>query len=57
MAVGDAFIAPALTRRLLDSFGPQPVPVGDPRNNRDIASLIRREREIFTSIGLGWTSS
>jgi len=57
VAAGDAVIAPALTRRLLDSFGPHPAPLGDPRSNSDLASLTRRELEILTTIGLGWTNS
>ncbi|MFE9207597.1 response regulator [Micromonospora sp. NPDC007230] len=58
VADGDAVIAPALTRRLLDRFagqlaaGPsQPVRT-DPR----LASLTDREREILVAIGSGWTN-
>ena len=32
-------------------------PLSDPRSNRDVASLTRREREILISIGLGWSNS
>ena len=57
VAEGDAVIAPALTRRLLDAFahhltgGPRQNPT-DPRLN----SLTDREREILVAIGHGWTN-
>ncbi len=54
VAVGDAVIAPALTRRLLDEFahhlGAQPA--ADPR----LGTLTDREREILIAIGRGWTN-
>ncbi|MFG2040653.1 response regulator [Dactylosporangium sp. NPDC048998] len=58
VADGDAVIAPALTRRLLDRFaghlGADAAPPGrtDPR----LASLTDREREILVAIGTGWTN-
>src|SRR4051794_22854950 len=55
VADGDAVIAPALTRRLLDTFtrqlGGEP-PGADPR----LGSLTEREREILVAIGSGWTN-
>ncbi|WP_433042667.1 response regulator [Dactylosporangium sp. CS-033363] len=57
VAGGDAVIAPALTRRLLDAFtqhlaggGAHPAP--DPR----LDTLTEREREILVAIGQGWTN-
>jgi len=54
VAAGDAVIAPALTRRLLDEFahhlGGQPP--ADPR----LGTLTDREREILIAIGRGWTN-
>jgi DNA-binding NarL/FixJ family response regulator len=54
VAAGDAVIAPALTRRLLDKFahhlGGQPA--ADPR----LDTLTDREREILIAIGRGWTN-
>jgi DNA-binding NarL/FixJ family response regulator len=59
VAAGDAVIAPALTRRLLDAFGHHlgstprdPKPATDPR----LESLTDREREILVAIGHGWTN-
>jgi DNA-binding NarL/FixJ family response regulator len=59
VAAGDAVIAPALTRRLLDAFahhlgnGPQDgQPAADPR----LDTLTEREREILVAIGYGWTN-
>jgi DNA-binding NarL/FixJ family response regulator len=59
VAAGDAVIAPALTRRLLDAFaqhltgaGPEAQPATDSR----LATLTDREREILVAIGRGWTN-
>lgn len=57
VAVGDAVIAPALTRRLLAEFA-QYVPAhrGDSAEDARIGSLTDREREILVAIGKGWTN-
>ncbi|WP_037911049.1 response regulator [Actinacidiphila yeochonensis] len=54
VAAGDAVIAPALTRRLLDEYAryAPPRPGDDPR----LASLTEREREILVAIGQGRTN-
>jgi DNA-binding NarL/FixJ family response regulator len=55
VAAGDAVIAPALTRRLLDEFAHHlgtAAPVTDPR----LDMLTDREREILIAIGGGWTN-
>ncbi|MFE2212932.1 response regulator [Streptomyces canus] len=57
VAVGDAVIAPALTRRLLDEFA-QYVPSHrtDPSEDPRLTALTDREREILVAIGKGWTN-
>ncbi|MGM9330694.1 response regulator [Streptomyces murinus] len=53
VAGGDAVIAPALTRRLLDEFARYgSASTDDPRVDR----LTEREREILVAIGKGWTN-
>ncbi|MFM9442766.1 response regulator [Streptomyces acidiscabies] len=59
VAGGDAVIAPALTRRLLDTYAqhlPQASPSRTPDDDPRIRSLTEREREIFVAIGQGWTN-
>ncbi|MEU6478590.1 response regulator transcription factor [Streptomyces sp. NPDC047017] len=58
VAAGDAVIAPALTRRLLEEFTryvpPRPErTAADPR----LGALTDREREILVAIGKGWTNA
>ncbi|OXY98746.1 response regulator [Streptomyces diastatochromogenes] len=57
VALGDAVIAPALTRRLLDEFAQLlPRPAGDPDEDARLNSLTDREREILVAIGQGRTN-
>jgi DNA-binding NarL/FixJ family response regulator len=59
VAIGDAVIAPALTRRLLDAYVHRlphihdTVPADDPR----LRALTDREREILVAIGRGWNNA
>ncbi|GIF47265.1 LuxR family two component transcriptional regulator [Asanoa ferruginea] len=57
VAAGDAIIAPALTRRLLDAFGQHlgGSSTGSATDQR-LAALTDREREILVAIGRGWTN-
>ncbi|MFI2644387.1 response regulator [Streptomyces sp. NPDC018610] len=57
VAVGDAVIAPALTRRLLKEFS-RLVPLAGDGGAEDprLACLTDREREILVAIGKGWTN-
>ncbi|MHB9863908.1 response regulator [Streptomyces sp. YIM S03343] len=57
VAGGDAVIAPALTRRLLDEYALQMTrPAGDPAKDPRVSALTEREREILVAIGKGWTN-
>ncbi|MGW4975332.1 response regulator [Streptomyces mirabilis] len=66
VAAGDAVIAPALTRRLLDAYA-QHLPrdssgrpgASGPRTADDprVRALTEREYEIFVAIGQGWSNS
>jgi DNA-binding NarL/FixJ family response regulator len=54
VAAGDAIIAPALTRRLLDAFAQRLAPpAGSPR----LAALTDRERDILIAIGQGMSNT
>ncbi|GAA1581464.1 response regulator transcription factor [Kribbella karoonensis] len=54
VAAGDAIIAPALTRRLLDTYAYQ-LPAASPDSDK-LRALTDREREILIAIGRGWTN-
>ncbi|MET7696447.1 response regulator transcription factor [Streptomyces sp. NPDC005485] len=57
VAAGDAVIAPALTRRILDEYAEHaPAGRGDAGEDPRLASLTDREREILVAIGKGWTN-
>ncbi|WP_326950099.1 response regulator transcription factor [Amycolatopsis sp. NBC_01307] len=59
VAGGDAVIAPALTRRLLDTYAQRlPADAPDPPTRTDPRwlSLTEREQEILVAIGNGWTN-
>jgi DNA-binding NarL/FixJ family response regulator len=55
VAAGDAVIAPALTRRLLDEFAHH-LGAGAPTTDPRLDTLTDREREILIAIGGGWTN-
>jgi DNA-binding NarL/FixJ family response regulator len=57
VAVGDAVIAPALTRRLLYEFARLVPPRANGSDEEPkLSSLTDREREILVAIGKGWTN-
>jgi DNA-binding NarL/FixJ family response regulator len=61
VATGDAVVAPALTRRLLDAYAHHlpaaPAETTDLPPDPRLAELTDREREILTVIGKGWTNT
>ncbi|MFE9449908.1 response regulator [Streptomyces sp. NPDC006739] len=59
VAAGDAVIAPALTRRLLDAYAqhlPAVPPNREPADDPRVRSLTEREHDILVAIGQGWTN-
>ncbi|MDX6346703.1 MAG: hypothetical protein QOF84_1493 [Streptomyces sp.] len=53
VAVGDALIAPGVTRRLIADFAGRP----PQRSPRPVAGITEREREVLTLIGRGRTNT
>jgi DNA-binding NarL/FixJ family response regulator len=51
VATGDALLAPAITRRLIEEFSRRPAP--DPHLQRLLASLTSREREVLAQVARG----
>jgi len=50
-ASGDALLAPAITRRLIEEFARRPMP--DPDLTAQLASLTEREREVLVHLARG----
>jgi DNA-binding NarL/FixJ family response regulator len=58
VAAGDAIIAPAITRRVLDAYVHHlPTRSQAPHDNPKLRSLTDREREILVAVGRGWTNA
>ncbi|MBF9070576.1 response regulator [Streptacidiphilus fuscans] len=56
VAAGDAVVAPAMTRRLLDAFTAHGAP-REPNEDPRLAPLSQREREVLADIASGLTNS
>ncbi|MET9551233.1 response regulator transcription factor [Streptomyces sp. NPDC006645] len=56
VAAGDAVIAPGLTRKLLDAFADR-MPGRTPEQERRLAGLTEREREVLTAMARGWSNT
>jgi DNA-binding NarL/FixJ family response regulator len=56
VAAGDSVIAPSLTRRLLETFADR-LPGQTPEQQRQLAELTQREREVLTAIASGWSNA
>jgi DNA-binding NarL/FixJ family response regulator len=54
VAAGDAMIAPAVTRRLIEQFAGQPRPGRKPR---ELTGITDREREVLRLVGLGMSNA
>ncbi|MEU3481333.1 response regulator [Streptomyces sp. NPDC033754] len=53
VAAGDALIAPAVTRRLIEEFAARPEPGPAPAPRRPLTGVTAREREVLTLVGRG----
>ncbi|MCZ0991055.1 response regulator [Streptomyces diastatochromogenes] len=56
VAAGDAVISPGLTRKLIDAFSDR-LPGHSPQQQRRLADLTDRERQVLTAVASGWTNS
>ncbi|MFE2093469.1 response regulator [Streptomyces sp. NPDC059460] len=55
VASGDSVIAPGLTRKLIDAFTDR-MRSQNPDQERQLAALTEREREVLTAMATGWSN-
>ncbi|WP_406465579.1 response regulator transcription factor [Streptomyces sp. NBC_01622] len=56
VTAGDAVISQGLTRKLIDAFSDH-LPGHSPQQQRRLADLTQREREVLTAIATAWTNA
>ncbi|MDT0542972.1 response regulator transcription factor [Streptomyces lonegramiae] len=56
VAAGDSVISPGLTRKLIGAFTSH-LPGRAPGQERRLADLTEREREVLTAVATGWTNA
>ncbi|MFF9011930.1 response regulator [Streptomyces sp. NPDC014870] len=57
VAVGDALIAPSVTRRLIQDFAARPAPGAGPPPPGAVEGITDREREVLTLVGSGLSNA
>ncbi len=55
VAMGEALLAPSVTRRLIEEFAKRPEPVA--RKPKELDSLTEREREVLSEVARGLTNA
>ncbi|MFC4508535.1 MULTISPECIES: response regulator [Streptomyces] len=57
VAAGDSVISPGLTRKLIDAYTQHALGGHGAAQERQLAQLTNREREVLTAVATGWTNT